>query len=96
MCANTFEQDGFFAFVFHKFEDHAQIITGAARPRADELAFEFVRLELRMKRILREQGQHGLQFRGRLRLLAGKPATGTNECSRWQKQPFQAKRRLTI
>jgi hypothetical protein len=31
VCAGAFKQDGFFAFVLHKLEDHTQIVTGAAR-----------------------------------------------------------------
>src|ERR1019366_7724715 len=52
--------------------------------------------ELRMKSVLCQQGQNGFKLRGHLRMLAGKPATGADESRRGQKQPFQAKRRLTI
>lgn len=63
----------------HKPEDHAQVVTGAARPRTSELAFELVCLELRMKSVLRQQGQRRLQFRGRLRMLAGQTADRSGE-----------------
>ncbi len=96
MRADALEQDGFFTLVLHELENYAQIVTGAARPGSHEFAFEFMRLELRMKCVLRQKGQHRLKLRSRLRMLAGKPTAGTNERSGWQKQPFQAKMRLTI
>jgi hypothetical protein len=56
VCADAFEQDGFRAFVLYELEDHAQIVTGTARPRAGEFAFQFVRLELRMKSVFGQKG----------------------------------------
>lgn len=96
MCADTFEQDGCLPLVLHELEHHTQIITGAARPRTNEFAFELVRLELRMKSVLGQQTQNRLQLPGSLGLLAGEPAGGTDERRRWQEQPFQAKMRLMI
>ena len=77
--ADTFEQDRLRALVLHKLKDHAQVVTGAARPRAEELPFELVGLELGMKSVFRQQGQRRLQFRCGLWMLAGKPPAGTNE-----------------
>jgi len=94
--AGRFEQDRLSAIVFDELEDHAQVVTGAARPRTDESSFEFVRLELGMKSVFGQQGQRQLQFRRRLWMLADKPPGGTNERSGWQEQPFQAQRRLMI
>ena len=94
--ADTFEQDRLRALVLHELEDHAQVVTGAARPRTDELSFELVGLELGMKSVFRQQGQRRLQFRRGLWMFAGKPPAGTNERCGRQEQPFQANRRLMI
>ena len=80
----TFKQDRLLALVFDELKDQAQIVTGAARPGTDKFSFEFVSFKLRMKSIFRQQCQRRLQFQRSLWMLAGKPPSGTNECSRRQ------------
>jgi len=75
MSAEAFEQNRRFAVVFYNLENHAQIVTRAARPRTGKFAFELVRLELRMKSILRQQVQNQSQFCRHFRMSPGKPAT---------------------
>lgn len=96
MGADTFEQDRLFLFVSHELEDHAQVVTDAARPRAGKLSLELVSLQLGMKSVFRQQGQRWFQFPRRLGMLAGKPPGRTNERRGRQEQPFQAKMRLMI
>ena len=55
MRAEAFQQDRLRALVLHELEDHPQIITRTARPRAGEPALELVRLELPMKGVLRRK-----------------------------------------
>ena len=79
VCSHAFEQDGVLSYVLHELQNDAQIVTAAARPRTGKFAFEFVGLELRMKRILGQQFERQLKFGSELRMLAGEAAGGTNE-----------------
>ena len=83
--ADSFEQNRLRALVLDELEYHPQVISRAASPRPGKLAFKFMRLELWVKRILREQLQHQLQFRRRLRLLAVacEQTGGRNERMPW-------------
>jgi len=94
--AMAFEQNCLFALVPYKLENHAHVVTGAARPRTGRLALELVGLELRMKSVLRQQVQNRLQFRRHLRMPPRKPAARPDERRGRQQQPFQAKRCLMI
>jgi len=96
VSADAFEQNRLFALVFHELKNHTHVVTRAARPRTGKFALELVRLELRMKSILRQQVQNRLQFRCRLRMSPRKPAARPDERRGWQQQPFQARRRLMI
>ena len=89
--ANGFEQDGVCILVFDELKDDAQIVARAASPRAGQLAFQFVSLELRMKSVGDEQFERELKFRGGRRMFAGKTAGGTDKSGRWQQQAFHAR-----
>jgi len=75
--SHTFEQNGIAAFVLYELQDDPQIIAAAARPRTGQLSFEFVGLELRMKRIFGQQFERQLKVRRELGMLAGKTAGGS-------------------
>ena len=86
-----FQQDGIAALVLLKLYDDAQIVAATARPRTGKFAFELVGLELRMKRIFRQQFERQLEFRRELRMLSGKAVGGTKERCGRQEQPFHAR-----
>src|SRR5450759_1742971 len=90
VSSDGFEKNRVVAFVLHKLKHHPEIVTGALSLRAGEFSFELVRLELRMKGVLRQQFKRELKFDGQLGMLAGEAAGGTNEDVGRQEQPFQA------
>ena len=57
MRADAFEQDGVLTLVLHELKDDTQIVARATRSRTGELALQFVRLELGMKRVLSQTAQ---------------------------------------
>jgi hypothetical protein len=79
MCPDGEQQDGLGALVLHELEDDPEVVTGAARPTALQIALELMGLELRVKGIFGEQFQSDPQALVDVRSLLEQPFRRSRE-----------------
>ena len=78
--------DSLGAFVLNELKDNPQIVPGATCPRARQFTFQLVSLQRRLKSILGECFERGMQTRGNLRILLHQLACCPHEDGRLQKK----------